>query len=156
MIALGKAMMRHPSDISYVMMPWALMQEYPEMCEPGLIYLDVWPISKPMLIAVDAEIAKQFCQEPSAPKHPLIREQMSLYSQQLDILSLEGEEWKIWRSIFNPCFSVKNILALLPAMIEEINLLKERLRKAAKSEEVIKLDNTTMITGFNVVIHALL
>lgn len=148
--------MKHPSDISYVMVPWALIQEYPELCEPGLLYLDLWPISRPMLIAVDAEIAKQFCQEPSAPKHPLVREQMFLYSQNLDILSLEGEEWKTWRGIFNPCFSVKNILALLPAMIEEIDLLKDKLRKAAKSGETIKLDNTTMITGFNVVIHALL
>lgn len=148
--------MKWPSDMNPAIFPWAVMKEYPEMCEPGAVYLDIWPITPPLLIALDPDMARQFCQEPSAPKDPLLNKQMFPYTQNLDILNLEGDEWKMWRAIFNPCFSVKNLQALLPDFIEEVELLKDTLRQAAQDGEVIKLDDATMSTGCNVVIRALL
>ncbi|RYP12519.1 hypothetical protein DL767_011249 [Monosporascus sp. MG133] len=38
----------------------------------------------------------------------------------LDIVTAEGELWKTWRSRFNPGLSSRNIMALLPDLIEDV------------------------------------
>ncbi len=56
-----------------------------------------------------------------------------------DLLNMEGKEWKSWRAIFNPGFSAKNILMLVPSFLKEIDVIVDSLRGAADSEKVISM-----------------
>lgn len=60
------------------------------------------------------------------------------------------------RSVFNPGFSAKNLTALLPAFLEEIQVLKERLVKVAGSGKVIKMEETIQRATVDVICRAAL
>ncbi|RYP84561.1 hypothetical protein DL769_001149 [Monosporascus sp. CRB-8-3] len=45
---------------------------------------------------------------------------MKPLTSNLDIVTAEAELWKTWRSRFNPGFSSRNIMALLPDLIEDV------------------------------------
>ncbi|KAI0171957.1 cytochrome P450 [Hypoxylon sp. FL1284] len=83
----------------------------------------------------------QFTQEHSLPKYWAMRD--------VEFKSFtRGQEWKTARSMFNPGFSAKNLLSLVPDMMEEVLVFRERLREAASSGDVVKLEDLT--TGVTV------
>ena len=65
------------------------------------------------------------------PFHSMVSVELEPLTGLNDLVTMEGQEWKTWRSVFNPGFSAKNLTALLPAFLEEIQVLKERLVKVA-------------------------
>lgn len=73
-----------------------------------------------------------------------------------DIVAMEGPEWKLWRSVFNPGFSAKNLTALLPGFLEEIQVFKEKLIATAKSRKVIELEGMVQQATVDVICRATL
>ncbi|XXG98644.1 hypothetical protein Hte_004971 [Hypoxylon texense] len=125
-----------------------LQLEYPEIAGKGIIYLDVWPIGYPIIAVYHPEMIAQFTQEHSLPKYDKMgKVEFYGFTGGEDIVNLDGNEWKMARMMFNPGFSIKNLLSLVPDMIDEVLVFRERFRKAASSGEVVKLeDYTTDIT----------
>jgi cytochrome P450 len=72
------------------------------------------------------------------------------------LVHVEGQEWKAARSIFNPGFSVKNLLSLVPKFVEEVEVLRQRLRQAAASGEVVKIEDYTQKVTVDVIGRAVL
>jgi cytochrome P450 len=93
----------------------------------------------------------QFCQETSLPKHDLMHEEFQPFTQCNDLVNQEGKEWRTWRSIFNPAFSAKNLLSLVPAMLEEIQVFQDWLKGIAKSGEVVRLEDQAMKVTVDVI-----
>ena len=60
-----------------------------------------------------------------------------------DLLHLEGEEWKKARAMFNPGFSARNILSLIPQAVEEALVFRSRLRKIADTDQIVELERYT-------------
>ncbi|KYG13666.1 hypothetical protein FVEG_17667 [Fusarium verticillioides 7600] len=58
LIAVGKIMAKYPKDAHGQLMPDFLARDYPEVVELGLCYIDLWPISWPMLATFHPDI---FC-----------------------------------------------------------------------------------------------
>ncbi|KAI1650323.1 cytochrome P450 [Daldinia loculata] len=125
-----------------------IKQEYPEIANQGIVYMDVWPIGYPMLAVYHPNMMAQFIQENSLPKFwAMPQVEFKGFTGGQDLVNLDGLEWKKARGLFNPGFSTKNLLSLVPDMIEEVLIFRERLRKVAATGEVIKLeDYTTNIT----------
>ncbi|KAI0841068.1 cytochrome P450 [Hypoxylon sp. FL0890] len=125
-----------------------LKHEYPEITRKGLLYMDPWPIGYPMIAVYQPDMMAQFTQENSLPKYwAMPQVEFKAFTGGEDLVNLDGPEWKKARSMFNPGFSARNLLSLVPDMIEEVLVFRERLEKAAASGEVVKLeDYTTDIT----------
>lgn len=73
------------------------------------------------------------------PKHEHLHHELQPFTQCLDLVSSEGQLWKTWRGIFNPGFSAKNLIQLVPDMVEEIEVFRDLLKAAAISDNKITL-----------------
>jgi cytochrome P450 len=56
------------------------------------------------------------------------------------MLSAEGAFWKKWRSIFNPGFSVQQILSQTPALVECVEGFVKLLDEHAAADRVFRLE----------------
>lgn len=81
-----------------------ILQRYPAL-GPSF-YLDLWPFSDPMLIVTDPDMIAQFWQpERLLPKHPGVKRFVYPITGGYNLNCLAGEQWKLWRKLFNPGFS---------------------------------------------------
>jgi cytochrome P450 len=60
------------------------------------------------------EIARQVS-ESGIKKHPNLGEVLEPLAGKLNILTTDGALWKKWRSIFNPGFSIQQVLSQVTA-----------------------------------------
>lgn len=131
------------------------MQEYPELANKGILYLDVWPISEPLLAVWHLDLLHQI-QDGNFPKAKLMKMEMGPVTGGKDLLTLEGQEWKQARAMFNPGFSAKNLLSLVPEFVDEIDIFKGKLSNFAETGEVIKLEKLTIKMAIDVIGRAVL
>ncbi|KAJ6089055.1 hypothetical protein N7499_003902 [Penicillium canescens] len=149
-------MAKYPSDVHGQYMPLLLAKDHPELEVPGLMYIDIWPIAPPMLAVFHPDMMAEFTQTTSLPKHPSLEGEFRPFTQLNDLLTMSGETWKTWRGIFNPAFSVKNILSLIPAFLEEIDVFVDQLKGAAKSGKVFRLEDKAISCTIDIIGRAIL
>ena|ERR1700760_2796826 len=149
-------MMRRPKGTSSLYTPLLLARDYPDILSSGVAYLDMWPISPPMIAVFHPDVMAQFTQEKSLPKHDMMRREFYPFTQCNDLVNQEGQEWKTWRSIFNPGFSAKNVLSLVPAIVEEVVVFQERLKDVAASGKTVKLEDYARKVTIDVIARAVL
>ncbi|KAH8586607.1 cytochrome P450 [Bisporella sp. PMI_857] len=143
LLVIAKAFIKGkiPPDAHGQLVPIILAKEYPEVMKMGLVYMDVWPISDPMLSVFHPEIIVQFTQEQSQLKHPQLKAAFADFSGGTDLVCSDGPEWKQGRKIFNPGFAASNLLSMIPAFIEEVNIFVAKLRDLATKGNIIKLED---------------
>ncbi|KAK3379186.1 cytochrome P450 [Lasiosphaeria ovina] len=139
LIVMGKAMSRIPGDANGTLLMHFLLKDFPEFEEHGAVYIDSWPIVQPLVFVFNPEMISTFTQIRSLPKSPDMRAEFRPWTKNLDLVTLDGPEWKRWRSIFNPSFSNKNLTSLAPAMLKEIRIFSDELKAAARSGKTVKL-----------------
>ncbi|CAG8974221.1 hypothetical protein HYALB_00007384 [Hymenoscyphus albidus] len=49
-----------------------------------------------------------------------------------DLVTMEGSEWKTWRSVFNPGFAGGYLMTLVPGMVRDVEVLCGILVEEAK------------------------
>ncbi|KAI4193837.1 MAG: hypothetical protein LQ348_002763 [Seirophora lacunosa] len=89
----------------------------------GLFYVDLWPASRMMIIVTSPTVAAQVAQTNRA---------------------ISEKAWRPWRAIFNKGFSTEQVTNLVPHVIHETEVYKDRLRDLAKSETFFYLDLITL------------
>jgi cytochrome P450 len=156
LISVGKVVSKYPTGTGNLGSALLLAKEYPELGECGIIYMDTWPIAPPTLAVFHPDVMAQFTQETSMPKGDFIKPELYPLTQSKDLVSSEGAEWKTWRSIFNPGFSAKNLTSLLPAFLEEIQVIRERFIKLAESGEIVELEPVVQKLTIDVICRAVL
>lgn len=134
----------HPSDIHGQNVFHFIAARYPELHEAGAFYVDLWPISFPMLVTYDPDLIAQFTQETPRPKHEILEIEFNGFTGMKDLVCSEGPAWKKWRAAFNPGFSSQNVMSLVPAFVEEATVWKEYLVRVARSGEKIRLEDNLM------------
>jgi hypothetical protein len=108
LIFMGEFRKDHPEDANiYNMQSWFmdnLERFFPgEETIPPVIYLDLWPlIHNPMLMTTHPAVSAQYTQLKSMPKSRTSIDYLTPLTGNKDIVSVEGEEWKHWRSRLNP------------------------------------------------------
>ncbi|TVY80769.1 Cytochrome P450 monooxygenase aflN [Lachnellula suecica] len=93
----------------------------------GIYYLDMWPFFGPLIIcSLNAAID-------TTQKSPLaLRKPDSLHDwfQPIaggpNLFTMEAEEWRVWRDIFNPGFIQAHIFKLIPNIVDEANGVSEK------------------------------
>ena len=131
------------------------LEEYPELAGKGLLYLDVWPISQPLLSLYHPDLMTQLA-EHNFRKADLMKLEMGPMTGAKDLLTLEGAEWKRARAVFNPGFSAKNLLSLVPEFVAEIEPFRQKLSSVAETGELIKLEKLTTRLAMDVIGRAVL
>jgi len=53
LIELAKVMMHYPTDLSGLYMPLVMQRHYPELFKQGVFYMDMWPITHPLLVVTN-------------------------------------------------------------------------------------------------------
>ncbi|EPS35948.1 hypothetical protein H072_10593 [Dactylellina haptotyla CBS 200.50] len=124
-----------------------LLEKY-GLKDKGVMYLDLWPIGKPMIVVADPNLAHQ-----AAQVHVLDKDNDALdfvlkpLSGPDNLVSASGQIWKFWRTIFNPGFAVQHLMTLVPGIVRDCETFVEIMEKRAKKGEVIDLEkHTTCLT----------
>jgi cytochrome P450 len=113
--------------------------------------LDMWPATPPLLVFLNPEAATQAAQKFNLPKNKMIEDMVLPIAGGPNLLSMNGEEWKMWRSLFNARFSSTSVMAQVPSIIESVEIFCEELRKYADNKRVVCLDETTMRLTFDII-----
>lgn len=148
--------MKGPTDIAPSLVPYMIAVNHPEMDKHGYFYLDMWPVAEQMIVVFHPDMMVQFCQDPSFAKHDQMPFEFGPFTHGRDLVTSNGQAWKVWRSIFNPGFSVKNIQSYMPAMLEEYNIFRTKLESFAATGETFKMDKHSMALTVDVIGHAVL
>jgi len=138
----------HPKDTNSVMLePWLAKNRkkyFPGLDDtdsdssrlPPVVYLDLYPFTSfPMAIVCDPDMSAQLLSpHPGAvagiTRGPVQQRLFTPLTDNDDIFSMEGPEWKRWRAKLNPAFSNRNITALVPEMLDEIEVFARELEKS--------------------------
>ena len=78
-------------------------------------YVDFWPLGPRSLFIADPEITNQYVTtSQSLPKSPLVNDYLYQLLGKNNMVSLEGNQWKNLRSMFNPGFASAHLMTLVP------------------------------------------
>ncbi|KAI1872962.1 uncharacterized protein JN550_003836 [Neoarthrinium moseri] len=139
--------LKMPRDAHGQSMPLLIAQAYPEVMKAGCVYMDVWPLSNPMIAVFHPDLMAQFTQENSQLKHPNMKAEFGPFTGANDLACSDGREWRADRAIFNPGFSARNLLSLIPAFVEEVIVFRDYLIKSAQQGTTVNMvDLTTNLT----------
>ena len=109
-----------PSDAHGHYLAAEIKKLFPDL--PPIFYLDTWPVGPPCIVITSVAGARQIIQE---PKHEDILHFLRPLIGKHGLVTMEGQEWKYWRSIF-----------------KETRVLCEILRGRAESENTFSLFET--------------
>ena len=117
----------HPNEIML-----RLVNKY-NLRQQGCFVLDTYPISSDLqLVAVGQDVSAQITQgRQTFPKHPKFHHSAGLIGKR-GLVLLEGAEWKAVRTLFNPGFSLGNIISMMPLIVEEGDVLALKLSMVAQ------------------------
>ncbi|KAF7521729.1 hypothetical protein G7054_g12362 [Neopestalotiopsis clavispora] len=108
----------------------------------------------------DPGTASQFTVTTSLPKVGVFKQMMEPLTSCIDIICTEGQNWKFWRSRFNPGFSQRNLNVLLPEILEEVGVFVDGLKYLSGKDgnwgPVFQLHKKTINLTFDVICRAAL
>ncbi len=130
-----------PSDAHPFYIPDQVRRNYPDL-GPNY-YLDLWPFAAPMLVLASPYTINQVNQEHVLQKYPQLRDFVRPLTDNLDILSMEGQIWKKWRAVFNPGFSAAHLMTLVPGIVKETENFCQILREHVEKKDLFQMKALT-------------
>ena len=106
-------------------------------------YIDTWPFGPQMLVVASTNSLYQVTQEHSLPKYHAMKDFLWPITNGLDIVTMEGQQWKKWRGIFNPGFSASHLATLTAAIIEETETFCDNLAAYARNGNLFRMKDLT-------------
>lgn len=108
--------------------------------------LDLWPMAKPMLFIGSNDLATAVVSTHNLAKEGFVQDGMRRVTGGPDILSIDGPEWKFWRAMFNPGFSLTNISAQVDSILDSAETFSQILRGRADRGIFNLVPMTTRLT----------
>ena len=138
---LAQMMSKLPKDAHPHYLPDQLRREYPDL--GPVYYIDAWPFATFTLVLASPSTLAQVTTEHNSPKFPAIRDFLYPLTNGRDIVSMDGQEWKTWRSIFNPGFSASHLMTMVPEMVKETVIFCRILEEHAEKQDAFAMKNLT-------------
>lgn len=128
-----------------------IRRKYPDL--GPVYYLDMWPFAPPFLVCVSPTVISQFTTRPGneLPNHPGVKKYLLPITGGRDLASMEGEEWKHWRKIYNPGFGAAHVTSLVPAIVEEVAVFVDILKDHARKGNLFSLDEAAINLTMDVI-----
>ncbi|TPX13487.1 uncharacterized protein E0L32_006217 [Thyridium curvatum] len=143
-----------PPDTHGQCVPLLLALEYPEIAGKGAVYMDTWPMYSPMLAVYHPDMMAQFTQDASQEKHWRMLEEFKPFTDNMDLVTSGGQVWKTDRNMFNPGFSTRNLMSLIPHFVEEVVIFRDKLLEKADTNEKISLEEYTTNATVDIICRA--
>jgi len=138
LLVLGKVAASGPDDAHGHLYCRMIRATYPGL--PPNFYVDFWPFGDQMLLVTDPAVAYQMTQETNLPKFDFLKTYMTPLTGEKDLLTMEGNEWKRWRGIYNPGFSAAHLMTMVPGIVEDTQNFCHVLTKYANAGGMFKLE----------------
>ena len=155
-----------PKDLNFIAFPQWLKDNYKrylptEKTMPPVIYFDMWPFfSSPTVLVFECARGSQFHRDQSLWKHPILGHFLAPLTDNRDIITTSGDYWKTWRQRLNPAFNSRNIMAMIPELIEEVQIFTDCLMKMAGEKDkwgpVFQFEELTTNLTLDVISRAIL
>ncbi|SLM34293.1 cytochrome p450 [Lasallia pustulata] len=142
-------MAKLPLDCHPHYLPGQVMRAMPEL--GPIFYFDAWPMADPMLFVASAAGAYQITQEYSLPKFRVMRDFIDPLAGEYNLVTMEGDMWKRWRSIFNPGFSSSHLMTLIPDILEDTLTFCGILRQHVQKDDMFSLEELTISLTVDVI-----
>ena len=113
----------------------------------GLFYIDLWPASGMMMIVTSPIVAAQAAQTNTKicyERASMLKRFFKPIAGGPNLFDMTEIEWKPWRAMFSKGFSTEHVTNLVPHVLSETELYKERLRDLARKGEMFYLDLVTL------------
>lgn len=136
-----KVMSKLPKDVHPHYLPDQIRRAIPEL--GPIYYIDTWPFTTPMLVVASPDALHQITQAHVLPKFPAIRNFLHPLTNGPDIVSMDGQQWKTWRNIFNPGFSASHLMTLVPDIVQETTTFCQILNEYAKEQTLFTMKSLT-------------
>lgn len=107
-----------------------------------IFLMDYWPMFDPVLMVSGPEPSVQVANTYNLPKPREHRKFFYPIVGGESLITMEGTEWKFWRSLLNPGFSAAHMLSLVPSIVESVEVFCSLLRERA-GKEIFSLDDLT-------------
>ncbi|KAF7960657.1 hypothetical protein EAE96_000331 [Botrytis aclada] len=146
---VGEIVSRLPKDVHRHVLPHQIKLLYPNL--GPLFYLDTWPFGGEILVAVGPDSAYQMTQAHPLPKFDAMKEYLKPMTGGNDLVSMEGKEWRKWRTIFNPGFAAGHLMTLVPDLMKDMSIFCEILRKAATNSDIVIMDHLTTRLNLDII-----
>ncbi|KAK4031724.1 putative sterigmatocystin biosynthesis P450 monooxygenase stcS [Parachaetomium inaequale] len=126
-----------------------------DLGNPPLMFLDLRPVSYPMVLVTSHEVAEQVSRASkqfawSTPKSPTIGALVRLIGPE-SILMRQNEDWKQLRKRFNPGFAPQHLMTLLPCILDKTSIFLEQLDRYASSGKEFPLNKLTINLTFDII-----
>lgn len=98
---------------------------------------------------LDGRVASQVAQKRCLPKYAKVMEFSKGFMGEMSFVPAThtegpaGHFWRFWRAVFNPGFSMQNLLTMVPLIAEEALVFAGRLRSGAESAETLLFEHLT-------------
>lgn len=132
-----------PPDAAVVFAMRDLAQEF---ADTEVFLMDFWPVYPPLFTVFGPEPISQVCSKYNLPKTVTASNFLKPIAGGPSILSMNGDEWKYWRSLFNPGFATGAMLNNVPHIVDSTLVFREKLIEMI-GEGMFSLDEfTTRLT----------
>lgn len=98
-----------------------------EFADTELFLIDFWPMYPPLFTLFGPEATSQVCNKYNLPKPLVAATSMRPVTGGPDIVSMNGDEWKYWRSLFNPGFSTGAMLNHVPHIVDSVLVFRKKV-----------------------------
>jgi cytochrome P450 len=117
-----------------------------EFTDTEVFLMDFWPVYPPLFTVFGPESVSQVCQKYNLPKTAIARKFMKPVAGGDNLVAMNGDEWKYWRSLFNPGFSTGAMLNNVPHIVDSVLVFREKLVEMV-GKGIFSLDEfTTKLT----------
>ncbi|KAF1956349.1 cytochrome P450 [Byssothecium circinans] len=152
LLTLQKYQEQLPPDANVNLATKDLCAEFPEA---EFFLMDYWPVYPPLFVAFSPEICSQITSKHNLPKTEQIGKSLLPITGGQSMISMNGDEWKFWRGLFNPGFSAASIMDNLPHIVDRVQVFCEKLQEHV-SDGIFCLDELTLRLTMDVIIKVTL
>ncbi|KAK8060985.1 hypothetical protein PG996_010915 [Apiospora saccharicola] len=148
------AMQGLPRDTTTHVMVRKIANSLPD--SGGNFYLNLWPFSKTLLVIANpvtaAQVEAAFLDKPAS-----MCGTMEVINGGPSLMTMHGDTWKKWRTLFNPGFAPAYMTGLAPSILDEVGVLCQLLRdhatrgKGGSGGGVFQLEEYTLKFTFDVI-----
>jgi len=110
----------------------------------GIFYVNMWPfLSRTLLVVSTPHMALQV-QEANLEKPPDLRKPLDTLTGGPSLITMQGNAWKTWRSLFNPGFNTGYMIGVVPSIADEVAVFSKMLRQKATEQKIFQLEDLTL------------
>jgi cytochrome P450 len=140
LLVLDKKLKKLPPDANVYMAMEDMIKDH---ADTEYFLMDYWPMFQPVLMTFSPEIAAQVSTKHDLPKPNDQQESFQPIIGGPSLITMNGAQWKNWRSLFNTGFSASHMLTLVPSLVDSADVFCEQLQKHVGGD-VFSLDDMAM------------